>query len=133
MKPRRKPPEHSPEIRAAVLAALLAGQSVSQVAKEYKLPKGTVSAWKNRCDPSYVSATQKETTGETTGDLLHRLVDANLKALLAGAELGADLTWARTQAAAELATFYGVMSDKTFRMLEAMDRSQTETPAPPGT
>jgi len=34
---------YSPETKAAVMAALLEGQSVCKVAKEYSIPKGTVS------------------------------------------------------------------------------------------
>ena len=37
---------HEPEIRAAVMAALLAGQGVSAVARKYRLPESTVSRWK---------------------------------------------------------------------------------------
>jgi transposase-like protein len=32
--------------KAAVMGALLAGQSISSVAREYQIPKGTVSEWK---------------------------------------------------------------------------------------
>ena len=33
--------------RASVLASLMEGQSVNKVAKEYDIPKSTVSRWKN--------------------------------------------------------------------------------------
>jgi transposase-like protein len=39
---------YSEEIKAAVMAALLTGQSVSEVAKEYKIPEGTIYSWKSR-------------------------------------------------------------------------------------
>jgi hypothetical protein len=62
---------YSPETRAAALAALLAGQSVSKVAEEYNLPKGTVSNWKLRTAIKLVpggaasSASSAETSGES--------------------------------------------------------------------
>jgi transposase-like protein len=37
---------YTDETKAAVMAALLEGQSVPSVAKEYDIPKGTVSNWK---------------------------------------------------------------------------------------
>ena len=37
---------HPPEKQAAVIAALLEGQSVKAVAEEYNIPRGTVSGWK---------------------------------------------------------------------------------------
>lgn len=37
---------YSEEVKAAAMASLLEGQSVSAVAKEYEIPKGTVSNWK---------------------------------------------------------------------------------------
>lgn len=40
--------QYSPEVKAAVIAALLSGQSVSSVAEEYNIPKGTVKGWKSR-------------------------------------------------------------------------------------
>lgn len=40
--------DYSAELRAAVMAALLAGQSVSSVAREYNIPKGTVAGWKRQ-------------------------------------------------------------------------------------
>ena len=39
---------YNDDIRAPVMAALLDGQSVSSVAKQYGLPKGTVSDWKRK-------------------------------------------------------------------------------------
>lgn len=132
----KKSPVHGPEVKAAVIAALLAGQSVSQVARQYKLPKGTVSNWKNRkaegvresgeTVPS--SGTQKR---ESIGDLLVELVRENLKGLLAGARLLQDVEWLKQQDAAELGTLFGITHDKTVRMLEAMDAQVVEPPAMP--
>lgn len=109
---------HDPEIRAAVVAALLAGQSVSQVAREYEIPKGTVSAWKRRGVAR--DATQKT---EGVGALLLELLEANLRGLIAASALLQDEAWLREQGAAELGTLLGITHDKTVRMLEAMDRS----------
>lgn len=39
---------YSEETKAAVMAALLTEQSVTQVAKEYDIPTGTIRSWKSR-------------------------------------------------------------------------------------
>lgn len=122
--------KRSPEEKAAVLAALMAGQSVSEVAAKYNLPKGTVSSWKNRdmqpvAHSAAVSATDATQKHRMIGDRLHELVLENLSGLIAVAKLLADTEWLKKQGAAELATLAGVTCDKTVRILEAMAGSPT--------
>lgn len=109
---------YSEETQAAVMAALLAGQSVSSVAKEYKLPKGTVSNWKRKAEAGGpMNRTQK---AEQIGALLETLVEKNILALISASELMADKEYLRQQGAAELGTMFGITYDKVIRMLEAM-------------
>ena len=110
---------YSPETKAAVMAALLAGQSVSAVAREFKIPKGTVSSWKDRHGSQAVAevATQKKAE---IGDLLVGYLRANLESLQAQAKAFGDLTWLKGQPASELAVLHGVMADKLSRLLEAL-------------
>lgn len=110
---------HPEELRAAVLAALLAGQSVSSVAKEYNLPKGTVSAWKQRMS-SAENATQKKEIGE----LLVEYLKTNLTTLQAQAAHFADKAWLKKQTASELGVLHGILADKTIRLLEAMSKDE---------
>lgn len=123
---------YSPEKRAAAEAALLAGQSVSAVAREYNLPKGTVSAWRTRREAPGVAdgATQKDGK-ESIGDLLLTLLESNIRGLIAASAVLQDADWVRDQDASELGVFLGITHDKVVRMLEAMDRSVAATPAPP--
>jgi transposase-like protein len=118
-----KSASHSPEVKAAVIAALLAGQSVSQVAKAHKLPKGTVSNWKNRKAEGVRSVPGDETQKESIDDLIVTLVRESLKGLIAGARVAQDDVWMKRQTAAELGTFLGILNDKTARMLEAISES----------
>jgi len=39
---------YSEETKAAVMSALLSGQSVGKVADDYNIPEGTVKSWKSR-------------------------------------------------------------------------------------
>lgn len=104
------------------MAALLQGQSVSSVAKEYKIPKGTVSSWKRKAQGEGVGpdTTQKK----QIGNLLVEYLEANLQALRVQAEAFADKDWLATQDAASLATLHGVMTDKAVRLIEAFGQAE---------
>lgn len=112
---------HSDETKAAVMAALLAGQSVSSVARDYKIPKGTVSAWKARHSAGVAdNATQKKDVRERIGELVLDHLEESLKALKVMAATAANPEWLKGQSASELAVLYGVVADKTHRILEAL-------------
>ena len=112
--------KYSDETKAAVMAALLEGQSQSFVSKEYNVPRSTIRSWKeahdNRGGESF--AIKKE-----IGELLLEYLETNLTTLKAQAEFFKDETWLRKQDAAELATLHGVMTDKSVRLLEAMNKN----------
>lgn len=109
---------YSDEVKAAVTAALLQGQSVGSVAREYKIPRGTASSWKERASTpaAATDATQKAEVGTLLLDYLR----ANLRALAVQATLFADRGWLAEQDAQQLAVMHGIMTDKAVRMLEAM-------------
>ena len=115
--------EYSEETKTAVLSALLAGQSISSVAKEYKIPKGTVGYWKNNMESEL--PTQKS---ERIGNMILDLLSQELQTLRIMAEVFADKDWLKEQSASELAVLYGVMQDKSFRKLEAPSASNDTTP-----
>lgn len=118
------------EVKAQAMAALMTGQSVSSVAREYELPKGTVSRWKGEAyevidegnaDGSAIVRTQNvHEENEDVGSLLLTYLRSNLRALTVQAEVFADPQWLRGQEASQLAVLHGVMTDKAVRLLEAM-------------
>lgn len=108
---------YSDETKAQVMAALLTGQSINAVAREYKIPKQTISNWKNRDKPGVPrDDTQKAAEIE---DLLSGYLKENLKTLRAQAEFFRAETWLKKQEASQLAVLHGVLSDKAIRLLEA--------------
>jgi hypothetical protein len=113
--------EYSDETKAAVMAALLDGQSVNAVAKEYKIPKGTVSGWKHQAQGVVNVSTQKK---ESIGDRLVESVEAKLTAIIAIYGVVKDPAWVKLQNAADLAVFVGVTEDKLMRQLEAFGDSE---------
>jgi len=122
---------YSPETKAAAMAALLAGQSISQVATEYKIPTGTVKGWSVlvRTTPEVVEVATGTTgvASEATtkksaqiGDLLITYLRANLTTLEAQQAVFRDADWLRKQSADALAVLHGVLTDKAVRLLEAL-------------
>ena len=108
---------YSDETKAQVMAALLTGQSINAVAREYKIPKQTISNWKNRDKPGVPrDDTQKAAEIE---DSLFGYLKENLKTLRAQAEFFREETWLKKQEASQLAVLHGVLSDKAIRLLEA--------------
>lgn len=112
---------HSPEVKAAVIAALLAGQGVNEVAKEHGLSSSVVSRMK-----SEIGSQRLEQVGVQKKERLVDLIEAHLTASLKGAakvaEQAHDDIWRNKQPADALAVFYGVLSDKAFRLVEVAGR-----------
>lgn len=118
---------YSEEVKAAVMAALLEGQSVSSVAREYNIPKGTVSQWRKRAISKGVAEEATQKRGENIGELLLMLLRTNVESLIAISRATQDPAWIKKQDAAELATFFGVKHDKVVRMVEALNGGDDST------
>ena len=118
--------KYSDETKAAVMAALLQGQSVSSLAREYNIPKGTVSGWKGKVRAQQVGVVQDTTQKEEIGELLIEYLRANLEALRAQAKLFSDPKWLAKQDASDAAVLHGVMTDKAVRLLEAFGDSHPD-------
>lgn len=110
---------HSDDTKAACMAALLSGQSVDQVAKEYNIPKQTISRWKNGDTLNGTDGTKKKEIGE----LIEGYLRENLTTLRAQAEFFRDEKWLSRQSADSAAVLHGVMTDKAIRILEALAKA----------
>jgi transposase-like protein len=107
------------EIKAAAMAALLAGQSISTVAEKYKIPRGTVAAWAGRERGAMRSETdsgQRERIGELIVDNIEAMLETTKEML----HVLRNEKWIEKQAASEIAVLFGVIADKTYRLLEAL-------------
>ncbi len=124
--PRGKP--HSEETKAAVLAALLAGQSVTRVAEQFKLNHKTVIEWRNASGfgTTQVEPEKRAEIGLLVGELLRDV----LTTLSVQAVAFRDEAWLRESDPAQAATNFGVLADKAFRILAALE-SGSEQPEPP--
>jgi len=113
--------EHDEQTKAAVMAALLTGQSVYAAAKDFKIPVGTVKRWsadaKERLQPV---RNQKE---ERIGDLIIDNVEAALETTREILNVVKNPKWLRKQEASQIAVLYGVIQDKTDRLLDRLPAS----------
>jgi len=119
--------KYDDDTKAAVMAALLQGQSVTSVSKEYDIPKGTVSGWKSKAEDAAGDSLEQMPTQKRdseVGKLLIQYLQTNLDALQEQAEQFSDREWLQKQSAAEVATLHGVMTDKAVRLLEALSANE---------
>lgn len=108
---------YNDDTKAAVMAALLAGQSITAVAKEYKVPKGTVGRW--RADAAEIIETERTQKSTPIDVLLYEYLQANLAALKKQTDVFSDEEWLKKQDASSVAVLHGVLADKAIRLLEA--------------
>jgi transposase-like protein len=107
---------YDPETRAAVMAALLEGQGVNQVAEAYKLPHATVSRWKKQ-------ARAEAGRSEDIGELLLGYLSENLTTLRVQVRLFREERFLSRGGPEQWAILHGVLTDKAVRLLEALDGS----------
>ncbi len=115
--------KHSPEVRAAVTAALLTGQGVNEVASQYKLDKSVVSRWRAPINSDELQQVADEKR-EEFAELLAVSLRETIRTLTIQVQFFRSEKWLKDQSAAELATLFGVITDTVVRILEAAGYSQ---------
>lgn len=112
--------KHSDEKRAEALAALLEGQGVTEVAKKYNLPKSTVTDIKRSID-SEEFARVRAKKEDSLAELIEGHLSASLQAAANIARQTQNESWLTKQDADKLGVFYGIITDKAVRILEAAE------------
>lgn len=107
---------HPDETRAAVLAALLTGQAVPEVARTYHIDPKTVKEWYEASTREPVPVQKRPEIGELVAGYLRE----NLITLTEQAKVFRDAHWLNRQHASEVAVLHGVLADKSYRILEAL-------------
>ncbi len=105
------------ETKAAVMAALLTGQSVASVARQYKLNPSTIRNWKSLAN---LEGAVNQEVKYQIGDKLVAYVEKSLDALANQTALFGEASWLASQSAADLAVLHGIVIDKTIRLIEAL-------------
>lgn len=118
--------EYDEQTKAVVMAALLTGQSVSSVAEQYRIPLGTVKRWSASAKEQLQPVRSQKR--ERIGDLIVDNLEAALETTRAMLDVVKEKEWLRKQTATEIGVLYGIISDKTYRILEALpDDDDPET------
>lgn len=108
---------YAPEVRAACLAALLEGQTLASVQAKTGVSRRTLLVWKAEAKMApAASELQRKEIGELVVESLRR----GLTAMSVLQAQFSDPEWVRKFSPAELATAFGIISDKSVRVLEAM-------------
>lgn len=113
--------EYDEQTKAAVMAALLTGQSVYAAAKDFKIPVGTVKRWS--ADAKEKLQPVRNQKKERIGDLIIDNVEAALETTREILNVIKDPKWLRRQEASQIGVLYGIIQDKTYRILEALPDS----------
>ena len=110
---------YEPHVKAAAIAALMAGESPRVVADSHGLPLSTVRKWgvETRRDNLIVRPEKKAELGE----LVHGYLEDLLATVAAQARFARDESWLRQQNAGDLAILHGVLVDKAVRILAALE------------
>lgn len=114
-----------PEVQAAVMAALLSGQfnTLEDVAVATGTSGSTVSRIQKNIPPEYLAKVE-ESKKDKIGELVAQHLEHNLTALIAiDTFIINNPEWLLAKDAAQVATLYGVKSDKAIRILEAAERA----------
>jgi len=125
---------HPPELRAQVVAAVLAGTTVAQAAAQFKLDKGLVSRWVATTAPVATVATrQRARDPETVAELLFDLVADHVQALRVQLQAASRAEWLAQQSAADLAQLVVAERDTLIRVLAGFRPVDNDgSDAPPG-
>lgn len=120
---------HSEGVKAAAMAALLAGQGIGEVAKSFKVPRTTVNDWYR--EASGLTEKNRHKKGSRIAELVEALLETNLETLRLQSASFRDEAWFKGHPPSDVAILHGVVADKTFRILDAY-RGDTEEAADDG-
>lgn len=115
---------YDPQTKAAVMAALLAGQAMTAIAEEYDIPYGTVKSWKSRELNSGAMMSDPDKR-MAVGELLLEYLQESLVTLTVQVRHFRNMDWLKEQDASDLAVLHGVQTDKVVRIIEALERAQS--------
>jgi len=108
---------HPPELRTRVVAAVLAGTSINQAARDFGIDKATVSEWCARAQVPTVPTDHREAALATIEGLLLDLVAEHTTTLRAELQAAARPDWLEKQSAADLAQLVVAQRDTLIRLL----------------
>jgi transposase-like protein len=111
---------HPEQLKAAAMAALLAGESAHKVAERFNISRTTVRRWRDAAWSTVQNGPQKR----ELGDQLLGYVGESIETQRAQLHVMADPEWILRQSARDVAQLFGVVFDQTERMLVALQQGE---------
>jgi transposase-like protein len=108
---------HSPELRAQVVAAIIAGGTVAEAAARFNLDKSIVSRWAAADATVATTRAAMERTPEVLEAMIFDLVAEHITTLRAQLQAAASHAYVQGQTAGELAALLGTERDTLIRLL----------------
>jgi transposase-like protein len=108
-------PEH---LKAAAMAALLAGESAHRVARRFDLPRTTVRRWRDQAWQSVQNGPQKRELSDQVQGFVSESIEtqrAQLRAMM-------DPKWLRKHSARELAMLHGTVFDRMVGVVVSLEQ-----------
>jgi transposase-like protein len=129
---------HPPELRAQVLAAIIAGATINDAARRFNLDTGLVSRWA-AADAAVAATRANARSPEALEAMLFDLVAEHITTLRAQLQAAASHAYVQGQTAGDLAALLGAERDTLIRLLagfrpvsdtEPLELAATAEPAP---
>lgn len=118
-------PVPNAKFKLKCVEAVLAGATVTSVAKKYGLPRQTVSTWVEKAGQNFSDLRREKV--ENAANLLAEYLERNLSAMHEQIQILSDKDWLKDADPARItaiATAHGITCDKAFRILEAAERAR---------
>lgn len=110
------------EVVAQIQGMLLAGLKPAEIAKTLNVSQSSISRAKAKISKDLLANMNFEQQ-EVIADLVMQQLETGLEASIAIAQQASNDEWRKQQKANELATLYGVITDKSIRLLEASENA----------
>ena len=110
------------DLKANVITALLLGESQHECERLYGVPQRTISHWAEELGG--IDALRQ---GRLC-DLIYKFLTTNYETLEIQSRAFRDPAWLKEQSAAEIGTLFGIVADKSSRILAAMERARDDRP-----
>jgi hypothetical protein len=118
-----KRPRRGDNQKAAVVALLLEGMTPTQIERKLKVPKQTVANYKRALTPEQIRQINTKRAGELD-EMLWAHLRSNFAAMDAITTHVQSEKYINGQDADAVAVLYGVINDKSVRILDAIERAR---------
>jgi transposase len=104
------------DLKAQAIAALIAGESPTDVANRFKVPRTSVRNWKLALGPEKLAEVSRNSTGRLD-ELICDYLEELFRSLSAQAQRVQEPGYLEKQSAAGIAALYDTMSDRALLMM----------------